>query len=563
MWRLCRPPSHYNNRFVYASQFRSLSTHESPSKPRRFVRVLAAGGCVLLGSGAYIAATSDLKTPQLVKITERMGRNAWGVVSSVVDYKYTYWKMKNMTPEEQEQAMRNVHLRGAHRLLHACTSNGGMYVKIGQVLAQMEHLLPSEYVQTMKSMFQSCPHTSYDDVLEVLQEELKTDPFAVFASLSPEPIASASLAQVHVGYLRDPQTGGRGPKVAVKVQHRGLIETSLLDIRSLDFFVRQIKRVFKDFQYGWFVDEVKVNLPNELDFRLEGLNAEKCAANFKNNPQVKVPRIYWPFTSQRVLVMEFEEGCSVTDVNELKRMKLDLQDVARLMSQTFSEQMFVHGFVHADPHPGNVLIRRMPNSSKPLLVMLDHGLYRTLGAEFKFNYCQLWRSLIMGDAVGIKEAALKLNAGELYPYFAAMLTYKSWDDIVASDRSKLQRKLTKEESTRLQQYAVQYAGEIGDVLHRVPREMLLLFKTNDCLRYVDRQLGAPINSYLVMSEYCLRGIRQYHRQTNPGVWSAIQDFQEQLHLALRVKMFKIYVWLLSWLNYATIFPATEPTTSER
>lgn len=118
---------------------------------------------------------------------------------------------------------------------------------------------------------QRCPLSDLDHVRTVIQEDLGADPEEIFADFSPQPIASASLAQVHTATLRS-----TGERVAVKVQHAGLREGAAADIATIDFLVRTLHSLFPDFDYGWLVEEIKDNLPNELDFRLEVQNAERC-----------------------------------------------------------------------------------------------------------------------------------------------------------------------------------------------------------------------------------------------------------------------------------------------
>jgi len=141
--------------------------------------------------------------------------------------------------------------------------------------------------------------------------------------------------------------------------------------------------------------EFELNLPHELNFLNEGRNAERIKELHKNDKNVIIPKIYWDYCKPRVLVMSFEEGSSITDINYLKKNKIDVKDVSLLLSEIFYKQIFQFGFVHSDPHPGNIYIRKEKENGKEVtkIVLLDHGLYRDYDDHFRYNYCNLWRGL--------------------------------------------------------------------------------------------------------------------------------------------------------------------------
>jgi aarF domain-containing kinase len=209
--------------------------------------------------------------------------------------------------------------------------------------------------------------------------------------------------------------------------------------------------------------------------------------------------------SSRALVMTFEEGLYVTNdclfnSQEKGGMALQRADVARLISETFCKQMFRHGFVHCDPHEANLLVR--PHATKkgqPQLVLLDHGLYRELPEGFRWHYCRLWRGLVSADERAIETHCAAMGAARLHTLLAAMLTMKPWDDIVDGDIAKLRRQGSAGESEMLRGYAERYFSDIVGLLGKVPSELLLMLKTNDCLRHIDKALGVPINTATVVA----------------------------------------------------------------
>lgn len=419
----------------------------------------------------------------------------------------------------------DLHRAAAEKLLDLCRKNGGVYIKFGQHLAQLDYIVPTEYVTTLRCMLDAAPTTPIEGVREVIREELGKYPEELWDTFDPKPIASASLAQVHVA-TKD------GAKLAIKVQHRGLRETSRGDIDAVRFVVRLLAWAFPKFSYEWLADEVAANLPKELDFVEEGKNAEKCASHFSYTDDIIIPKINWKHTNHRVLVMSFEEGVPACDTSALKSIGVSLPMTARLISKVFCEQTFVHGYLHCDPHGANLLVRRHPvggrRRGRPQLVLLDHGLYRELDTPFRLNYCRLWRDLILGDINGIKQACENMNAGDAYPLLAAMITSRSWSDIVdvglrnvhtegaapliagadADSSGKNSSANARARQKIVQSYVAQYMMDIQLLLAKVPRPLLLLLKTNDCLRHIDRSLGAPCNTFLISASTATQALEK-------------------------------------------------------
>ena len=349
----------------------------------------------------------------------------------------------------------------------------------------LDYVLPEQYTDELSMLLANTPTTSWEGVKRVILQDFGVEWTKLFMELSEAPIASASLAQVHVGVLKD------GTRVAVKVQHEGLKEESFTDMKAITLIVDIVSNLFEGFTYQWLSKEMNENLPKELDFTNEKANLNKSKEllyGMVSTGDLVIPATHEKCCSSRVLTMDFEEGVYITDLHTIKnKWGLKAGDISTLVSTTFCEQMYRHGFVHCDPHEGNILVRPHPTKKgKPSIVLLDHGLYKELGASFRMQYCRLWRGLVLGDERAIRETCDELNCGKAYTLLVAMLTMRPWDDIVHKDRTKLQSKNTKGESEMLKAYAQKYFKEIVGLLGRVDNQMLLLLKTNDCLRHLDK-----------------------------------------------------------------------------
>ena len=366
--------------------------------------------------------------------------------------------------------------------------------------------------------------------------DLGKAPEELFEFVERAPIASASLAQVHVAYGHD------GKKYALKVQHEGLLEGSNADRAAITFVIDQISYLFKGFSYKWLTREMNKNLPLELDFEHEAANLSRCRALFEGDDRVAFPDVREDMTSKRVLCMSFEEGVYVNDFRGMKELGVDLADVARTVSSVFCEQIFRYGFVHCDPHQHNLLVRKHPflgSKGRAQIVLLDHGLYRNLSEEFRMNYCRLWRGILLGDESEIKKYCTKLNAGHLYSLLAAVLTMKPWNDIVSKDMGRLQSTGSNGEMEMLQAYAKRYLFDIVRLLGVVPSELLLLLKTNDCLRHIDVALGVPVNTATIVASTTARVVLSEDIQDCKSLTGTLSALLMYVKLELRVVALRI------------------------
>mmetsp|Transcript_2350 Transcript_2350/g.9899 ORF Transcript_2350/g.9899 Transcript_2350/m.9899 type:complete len:251 (+) Transcript_2350:44-796(+) len=192
----------------------------------------------------------------------RLSRSVLVASQVAADYKLNQYR------EGDPDILRNLsHERGARRLLELCEKNGGLYIKFGQHLAQLDHVIPAQYCRTLSPLLDACQPRSIDQVRQVFRREFGADVDSIFSSFSEEPIAVASLAQVHSAVRKD-----SNQKVAVKVQHLGLQEASKADIFTVTSLVSLAYHLFPNFDFRWLAEETAENLPKELDFVLEGKN---------------------------------------------------------------------------------------------------------------------------------------------------------------------------------------------------------------------------------------------------------------------------------------------------
>ena len=327
-----------------------------------------------------------------------------------------------------------IHQNSANKLLHLCKHNKGTYVKVGQHVGALDMLLPEEYVKTMKCLFSEAPESPFSDVEKVLKEDLGIENLnEVFSSIDENPIGSASLAQVHIATLKNFEDNqGKNQKVAVKVQHRRVYESAHRDVEIMDIGLNFAKLMFPEFRLEWLVTVTKRNIFRELDFSHEFENTNKANEYYGNHKNLKdwliIPKCYKEFSTKRILTMEFKEGVHIDKLPSVTKDQFRLERAISRLQKLYGEMLFKKGFIHCDPHPGNILVTHEDGSDK--IVLLDHGLYSQVSSDFTYNFSALWHSLILGKAKGVKKHCEFFNIKgkcknkpefEMYELFGAML----------------------------------------------------------------------------------------------------------------------------------------------
>ena len=323
----------------------------------------------------------------------RSSRVVWTASSIYLGYRRLWWTNRFRPQPEAERRLSAYHRRCAERIFTTATELQGLLIKVAQLIGARADVFPDEYVEVLSRLHDTVPPRPYGVIRPVIERELGGPIDTIFAELSSEPIASASLAQVHRGRLHD------GRDVAVKVQYPDIEAIVHVDLQNLHLLERGARRVLRGFDFSPVVEELTTNVPLELDFINEGHNAELAARNFADNDDIIVPKIYWEHTTRHVLTMEFLEGIKITDFAAIDAAGIDRQAIGRLLAESYFRQIFAHGFFHADPHPGNLFVRPGPK-----LVIVDFGLAKELPPNFLRGFVKLTTALIAADKPALVQA---------------------------------------------------------------------------------------------------------------------------------------------------------------
>jgi predicted unusual protein kinase regulating ubiquinone biosynthesis (AarF/ABC1/UbiB family) len=241
--------------------------------------------------------------------------------------------------------------RRASQLRQVLTNLGPTFIKVGQALSTRPDLVRQDFLDELTKLQDQLPPFPTAEAMAIVEAELDYSPKEIFSTLSPLPVAAASLGQVYRGRLFS------GEEVAVKVQRPNLRPVLCRDLYLMRWAASWLG-AFLPLNLGHdltlIVDEFGTKLFEEIDYLNEGRNAERFAANFKDDATIKVPAIYWPYCSQRVLTLEWIEGCKLTDMVSLKKDSLDPDRLIEIGVTAGLRQLLEFGFFHADPHPGNL-----------------------------------------------------------------------------------------------------------------------------------------------------------------------------------------------------------------
>lgn len=503
---------------------------------RRLLKYGLVGGS-LVGTAVSLHANDyDINSIGIV----RLGRAGLTVFDIALTYKTNLYRREWPDKKDPEylKLKSETHTQAAEKLLDLCRTNRGVYIKVGQHIGALEYLLPYEYVNTMKILHSNAPQNPIEDLYKVIRQDLKTEPEEIFASFDPQPLGTASLAQVHRATLKD------GTEVAVKVQHPYVRGNSLVDIKTMELLVKLVTWTFPDFKFQWLVKETKRNLPIEMDFEHEGHNAEKVAEMFKDYSWLKIPKIYWQYTTSRVLVMEYVKGGQVNDLEYIEKQKLDPYDIANKIGQLYANMIFLRGFVHSDPHPGNILVRRTPKGATEV-ILLDHGLYADLTEKFRYEYSKLWLSILKVDQAGMKRHAQALGVqGSMWGLFACMVTGRPWNSVITGiDKVKQDE----QEKEMMQKEGKLVIPHISDVLEKVDRQMLLVLKTNDLIRGIETTLKTQNRktAFWVMTKCCVKSVGNREYMQAPDPWRKLSSCLRENWAILKLNLYYLYQGLIS------------------
>lgn len=466
----------------------------------------------------------------------RSGRTAWAGIVTTAEYKWFYMQHPE-TEAGYVEAEKLQHKRAAERVLQVCLTQGGLYIKLGQYAAANNHIYPREWTETLRVLQDQAARRDFAVVEEIFQQEFGKSPKELFKEFEEEPIAAASIAQVHRAVTHE------GERVAVKLQYPEIRDRFVIDMFSHAATLKALAFFFPKLDMTWAGPELEQVLKQELDFDNEAKNSERASRELCSNPNYYIPTVNWNLSSSRIMTTEWIDGVKITDVAGLNKLGISPKEAMTKLTTCLAEQLFLTGFVHADPHPGNVFIRRNPkNKKQSQVVLLDHGLYKEVPDHVRTFYCRIYRGFVTGHYNEIKEACTEVGIkdwkGMAFIVFMRPLDMEFFTDEGATladayemmkDKKKLQAFMQKVMSNHM--------DEVMELIRQIPREFLLILRNNNLIRSINRELGAPVNRFTLFGRQAIRGLRDA-RHVQP--W--YRRYSEFLYYEFALRRLELQMW---------------------
>jgi ubiquinone biosynthesis protein len=278
------------------------------------------------------------------------------------------------------------------RMREAIEELGPTFIKFGQILSTRQDMLPPELIRELKKLQDNANPLPYEKVRKVIESNC-SNPDECFFNLEQTPLASASISQVHRATLRD------GTPIVLKVQRPGIRDVIETDLLILESFAARLDRHYPQYRVynpKGLVRDFASQIRKELDFIRDGSNADRLRHGMHDMEGIRVPKIYWEFSTSQLLVMEYVEGVRVDNIEKIREFGVDPVMIADRGFYAYMKQIFENGFFHGDPHPGNLLVTKDGQ-----LVFLDFGIVGIIRPERRMAFIKFLEGLVTEDPTGI------------------------------------------------------------------------------------------------------------------------------------------------------------------
>ncbi|NWF51640.1 MAG: AarF/ABC1/UbiB kinase family protein [Nitrospirae bacterium] len=402
---------------------------------------------------------------------------------------------------KRESRLKALHRKNAVFFREKALDMKGILIKAGQFMSSRVDILPDEYTSELSLLQDRVPPHDYKGIKNRIIEELGAPPEEIFTRFNTEPIAAASLGQVHEAILKD------GQKVAVKIQYPEIEKVIETDIKALKTIIKLIRGRFGRINFDMLHEEFSRILRAELNYIEEGKNAERFSRNFEGDERVIFPKVYWEYTTKHVLTLEFVEGVKITECDTLRNSGINTKEIATLLGEVYSRMIYLHGFFHGDPHPGNIHVQPGPR-----LVFVDFGIVQVIPERIKRELRRFANAIVERDAEGAVDSLRSMG------FILEGADYRSLVDLAQSLIDKY-RDITPIE---LKELTIDHIyKEIENIINildfiQIPNNFILLGRTIGILNGISSGLNPEVNIIEIGTPFIkefLKGSRKEQLET--------------------------------------------------
>ncbi|MHC0552560.1 ABC1 kinase family protein [Salinicoccus sp. CNSTN-B1] len=391
---------------------------------------------------------------------------------------------------------------------------GPTFIKVGQIASTRPDLLPEDIIEELSKLQSDVPSFPYDEAKEIIEHSLGAEMDDIFLEFEQEAIGSASIGQVHKARLVT------GEAVAVKVQRPNIekiIRNDLEILQQLALIAESRMEWARQYQLVDMMKEFSKSIINELDYTIEGRNADKIGKQFKDDEVVHIPEVYWDVTTKDVLVMEFIEGIQIGDLDSLAAEGYSNEVLAERLTHAIFHQILIEGFFHGDPHPGNITVM-----DGGVIGFLDFGMVGKMTREMKSIYGSLLIAMMKKDADGVVRAITRMG---VVPDEVNM-------KILKKDAELLRDKYYDVPLSRMDLgEAVQDIFHIANEHHiKLPTDFTMLGKTILTLESIVRELDPDFSIVDVAEPFGRQLLRERYNPKNAAdhAWRSWIEFSDDL-----------------------------------
>jgi predicted unusual protein kinase regulating ubiquinone biosynthesis (AarF/ABC1/UbiB family) len=392
--------------------------------------------------------------------------------------------------------MKKLHKKNASLIREKAIEMKGVMIKVGQFLSSRVDVLPDEYTEELSQLQDQVPPHDFNEIRKQLINELHQSPEDLFSTFIEDPIAAASLGQVHRAVLKDGQT------VAVKIQYPEIEKIIETDIKMFGILVTLMRGRYGRINLSVLHEEFARIVRGELDYIQEGKNAERFKKNFKDYERIIIPSVKWDFTRKRILTLEFVGGIKISESDTIRSSGIDGKETVNLVAEAYSKMIFIDGFFHGDPHPGNIFVMEGPK-----LVFVDFGMVQAIPQKIKRELRKFANSIVERNSARI------IDSMEQMGFIIEGADYSALSDVAESMLDKY-RDITPAELKALTIDDI--SEEIEKVLNivkyiQVPNNFILLGRTIGILNGISYRLNPEINIVEIGKPYIkefLKGSRE-------------------------------------------------------